>query len=518
MNYERPRPISSHSRSSSFNSPPRGTSQTPAVAGQAHIPGTTYGADLPLALQSGSVTVPAHVRRSSVSTTTPVPAFAPNNNGNATLPLSSDRVRMIPSERSAYRTVTPPYGSARHSRSGSGDDGVTLGPYDSISNAGEHEASDAAVSSFNRADWQQRDPYAQATATGRRASQSRVGYNTAYYVPDQGRPRSGSGGEGAVRDPRESVSQLPLIPNASGPAGFGQVEHNKQPRYDEDGDSIIDGDTLVGERKNPFRVQFTDSRGGDDGGERGLSRYPPSQPYDHPDEKADDGDDDGKGAGLLAVVKRKSNKRPNVWLRQIRDTTPLEQKIYNHKHGIGVQERAWACYVLSVILVIVFIVELVKSVSGVGADLPLTEIPFKADFFPDMDNQAQVTGKAIETSPFNYMIGPSSEMLINLGARFTACMREVPEISSMPFECIAKDTPAGQTCSLETICGFGGFGADGKPHQTFRFFTPLWLHVGVVHLLLNGLVLLTSSRLVEKQMGTLKWVPMSLSLRPGAQA
>lgn len=218
------------------------------------------------------------------------------------------------------------------------------------------------------------------------------------------------------------------------------------------------------------------------------------------------------------MVKRKSNKRPNVWLRQIRDTTPLEQKIYNHKHGIGVQERAWACYVLSVILVIVFIVELVKSVSGVGADLPLTEIPFKADFFPDMDNQAQVTGKAIETSPFNYMIGPSSEMLINLGARFTACMREVPEISSMPFECIAKDTPAGQTCSLETICGFGGFGADGKPHQTFRFFTPLWLHVGVVHLLLNGLVLLTSSRLVEKQMGTLKWVPMSLSLRPGAQA
>jgi membrane associated rhomboid family serine protease len=107
------------------------------------------------------------------------------------------------------------------------------------------------------------------------------------------------------------------------------------------------------------------------------------------------------------------------------------------------------------------------------------------------------------------MIGPSSEMLINLGARFTACMRSIPEISSTPFLCLndtgnTANAAATQTCTLEDICGFGGFGNDGIPNQTFRFFTPLWLHVGVVHLLLNGLVLLTSSALVEKQIGTLK--------------
>jgi len=104
------------------------------------------------------------------------------------------------------------------------------------------------------------------------------------------------------------------------------------------------------------------------------------------------------------------------------------------------------------------------------------------------------------------MIGPSSEMLINLGARFTGCMREVPAISNVSFACL-NDTSS--ICSLEDICGFGGFGPDGVPDQTFRFFTPLWLHVGVVHLIINSLVLLTSSRLVEKQMGTLKYVRLS---------
>lgn len=41
-----------------------------------------------------------------------------------------------------------------------------------------------------------------------------------------------------------------------------------------------------------------------------------------------------------------------------------------------------------------------------------------------------------------------------------------------------------ETCSLEDMCGFGGF--DGKaPDQTFRFVLPIWLHAGVVHALLN---------------------------------
>lgn len=132
-----------------------------------------------------------------------------------------------------------------------------------------------------------------------------------------------------------------------------------------------------------------------------------------------------------------------------------------------------------------------------------------ADWAALRHDQQQKTGKAISTSPFNYMIGPSSELLINIGARFTGCMRSVPEITATPFRCLndtSSSSTTSVTCTLEDICGFGGFGPDGVPHQTFRFFTPIWLHVGIVHLLINGLVLLTSSAMVEKQMGTLKQV------------
>lgn len=39
------------------------------------------------------------------------------------------------------------------------------------------------------------------------------------------------------------------------------------------------------------------------------------------------------------------------------------------------------------------------------------------------------TGKPIATSPsFNYMIGPTSEVLIRIGARFPPCMKHVEEL------------------------------------------------------------------------------------------
>lgn len=43
------------------------------------------------------------------------------------------------------------------------------------------------------------------------------------------------------------------------------------------------------------------------------------------------------------------------------------------------------------------------------------------------NNKAQ--GSPISTKPyFNFMIGPSSTVLINIGARFAPCMRLVPDI------------------------------------------------------------------------------------------
>ena len=40
------------------------------------------------------------------------------------------------------------------------------------------------------------------------------------------------------------------------------------------------------------------------------------------------------------------------------DTTPTERKIWEHQRGIGIQARPWACWILSVTMTIVLIVEL----------------------------------------------------------------------------------------------------------------------------------------------------------------
>ena len=46
--------------------------------------------------------------------------------------------------------------------------------------------------------------------------------------------------------------------------------------------------------------------------------------------------------------------------------------------------------------------------------------------------------------------------------------------------------------TMSDICGFGGFPAT-EPNQSFRFVLPIFLHAGVLHLLLNLLAQCISS-------------------------
>lgn len=50
-----------------------------------------------------------------------------------------------------------------------------------------------------------------------------------------------------------------------------------------------------------------------------------------------------------------------------------------------------------------------------------------------------LTGSVIATKPyFNYMIGPSSSVLINIGARFPPCMKLVEAVPpTFNFACIS---------------------------------------------------------------------------------
>ncbi|KAI7885872.1 rhomboid-domain-containing protein [Lichtheimia hyalospora FSU 10163] len=126
---------------------------------------------------------------------------------------------------------------------------------------------------------------------------------------------------------------------------------------------------------------------------------------------------------------------------------------------LGPVRRPWFSWISGLAMLIVLVVEFIKN--------------------------SQMTGSVIETSPtFNPMIGPSYTVLINMGARFTPCMRPVPNYS--PSTAISYCYRDQETCTLEELCGFGGFGGS-DPNQSFRFITPIFMHAGVVHYIMNML-------------------------------
>lgn len=115
-----------------------------------------------------------------------------------------------------------------------------------------------------------------------------------------------------------------------------------------------------------------------------------------------------------------------------------------------------------------------------------------------------LTGDVIETNPFNPMIGPSFQVLVNTGARFTPCIRPVPSFpaSTRISDCYRNST---DTCSIEELCGFGGF-KNGVADQAFRLALPVIMHAGVVHFLLNMLTHLRLGVDLERALGTVRYV------------
>ncbi|EPB85660.1 hypothetical protein HMPREF1544_07567 [Mucor circinelloides 1006PhL] len=163
----------------------------------------------------------------------------------------------------------------------------------------------------------------------------------------------------------------------------------------------------------------------------------------------------------------------------------------------------------------------------------------------------QSSGEFFELEPFNYMLGPSMEIMIQVGARFAPCMRYV---DSMPpderYVCLhtiaeKNKTPAaaaaatavaalgktnnttfagGQSlllldpvvnladprlfnssCSLSSICGMTTFHQYQVPDQTYRLLTPLFIHTGLIHLIINLAVLIILGTKVEKIINSLRF-------------
>lgn len=121
---------------------------------------------------------------------------------------------------------------------------------------------------------------------------------------------------------------------------------------------------------------------------------------------------------------------------------------------------------------------------------------------------------------FNPMIGPSTYVLINMGARFVPCMRTTYNPNSQnpyplqPWPCPNTTSnlysdPNNQ-CHLGELCGLGA-STDVQPMQWFRFITPMFLHAGIIHIGFNMLLQMTLGRDMEKAIGTLRFTVVYLS-------
>lgn len=110
------------------------------------------------------------------------------------------------------------------------------------------------------------------------------------------------------------------------------------------------------------------------------------------------------------------------------------------------------------------------------------------------------------------MIGPSTYVLINTGARFVPCMRVTPGVQDSPdpptWPCPNTTTSDSNSpsnhCDLKALCGFSGFDND-HPDQWYRFIVPMFLHAGLIHIGFNLLLQLTMGREMEKAIGSIRF-------------
>ncbi|KAM4056131.1 rhomboid family protein [Hirsutella rhossiliensis] len=146
-----------------------------------------------------------------------------------------------------------------------------------------------------------------------------------------------------------------------------------------------------------------------------------------------------------------------------------------------------------------------------------------AVFIAEIVKNGILTGSPIMTKPqFNPMIGPSTQVMINMGARYVPCMHNVKEIqgSNVPVLFLCPNATTNDNfCSLSELCGFGGVpnptfnNADQRPapNQWFRFITPIFMHAGLIHIGFNLLMQLTIAKEMEVAIGPIRFFLVYMS-------
>lgn len=140
-------------------------------------------------------------------------------------------------------------------------------------------------------------------------------------------------------------------------------------------------------------------------------------------------------------------------------------------------------------------------------------------FIAELARMSELTGLAFQTKPyFNPMLGPSTYLLIHMGARYIPCMHPVEEITkdlTMQWPCPNSTTLETNVCGLAELCGLSGIPIKDNayaPNQWYRIFTPIFLHAGFLHIIFNMLLQLTMGALIERHIGGIKYAIIYIAL------
>ncbi|KAH3665414.1 hypothetical protein OGAPHI_003598 [Ogataea philodendri] len=120
------------------------------------------------------------------------------------------------------------------------------------------------------------------------------------------------------------------------------------------------------------------------------------------------------------------------------------------------------------------------------------------------------TKTIFQTKPyFNPMLGPSSYVQINCGARYLPCMTSIESVldaSSVKWPCPNSTSSSTDVCSLSELCGMGGFSDSvDTPHQWWRLFTCIFIHAGFLHIIFNLFLQIALGSKIEIYVGLLRY-------------
>jgi len=134
-----------------------------------------------------------------------------------------------------------------------------------------------------------------------------------------------------------------------------------------------------------------------------------------------------------------------------------------------------------------------------------------AMLFYELYYNDQVTGAWITAPATNWMIGPTSTVLIDLGSSFAPCITTTDIYTNAATICpvglngtfYTEGTETAYCGDLGAFCEMGVF-PSGSPDQWWRFFTAIYVHGGVIHLLVNMAAQWRLGFDIERSMGHIR--------------